>query len=79
MPKNKGNKLTNYPEDFRVLIRAIMEYESDTFYGGNATMEEAYLMARAMVKSIAGQLGVSIDGLMLSEILEAVKTSKKGE
>lgn len=79
MPKNKGNKLKDYPEDFRVLIRAIMEYESDTFYGGNITMHEAYLMARSMVKSIAGQLGLSIDGIMLSEILELVRTSKKGE
>lgn len=79
MPKR--DKLTNYPADFRVLIRAIMEYESDTFSasGTELTMKEAYKMARAMVKSIALQLGYSIDGVMLSEILELVRTSKRGE
>ena len=76
---SKPDLLSNYPPAYRRVMRAIKEYESDTFSGSDVTMQEAYQMTKAMIRSIADQLGSSIDGVMLTEIHEAVKELIKVE
>lgn len=72
-------KINMYNPAFHRTIKAIMEYESDTFSGSNVTMEEAARMCIEMVDSIADQLGSSIDGVMLTEIHDGVKELMKIE
>jgi hypothetical protein len=61
------------------LAEEIQAYESDTFYGGDLSFDQAMKIAVHMVKTqLTDELGHNIDGVMLTEWSEAVGEQGNG-